>query len=385
VDAPAAAADRPASTPADAAPVDAAASSRDTGARADAAVDAGSGGADFAPVAGTWTGMPGVYAVGDDGRCAHSTDGKMWAACPGTMTPARGSAPDKTFRRVAYANQTLVAVATGNCDLLMPTKCTTSVAVYDGTTWKTPPVPAEIGRLRDVAFGNGVWTAVGTLGPAIYSLDNGETWQKVPSFAQRLAPGLLDVAFGRVGEAEIFVAVGERYVRAMSRDGINWVETAAPSQSDQLDDVAIGNGVAVAVGGSSTSGVRMRTANGKDWTDLRTGGPDILSVLFADGRFWAFSNTSGNTVHVSADGSRDSWSTMIGTTFTIPPATTMLPAQPERLGTVKIDGKTTFIGRRAATNQPTEIRTSTDGLNWTAVYREMSESSFGAFVHVTGM
>src|SRR5439155_11496631 len=80
------------------------------------------------------------------------------------------------------------------------------------------------------------------------------------------------------------------------------------ADGDGLRAAAIGSGVVVAVGRKAGAGRRIRSADGVAWTDEITAGPDLLSLVYADGRFWAFSGSGDNTLYQSVDGK--TWTTV---------------------------------------------------------------------------
>ena len=125
------------------------------------------------------------------------------------------------------------------------------------------------------------------------------------------------------GPSGIFIAVGDGGRRASSSDALGWEEIigsgvidtrAEMGEEDILRAVAVGDGVAIAVGGGGVdwtgNAMIMRTSNGVDWEeDLVTGveGVDIRklsAITYADGVFVA----GGTQAHLirSEDGG-SSW------------------------------------------------------------------------------
>lgn len=105
----------------------------------------------------------------------------------------------------------------------------------DGAAW-TPVGPIRSGSLRDVAYGDGRWVAVGRAGansdgePLVLTSEDGVAWEKVD-----VAPGPSwnSVAHGN----GTFVAVGDDPARSamvvvVSADGLTWTETALASFRD---------------------------------------------------------------------------------------------------------------------------------------------------------
>jgi hypothetical protein len=294
-----------------------------------------------------------IVAVGNDGRRMVSTDANTWT---GEIKDASGNRDGpKALRAVAYGNHTVVAVG-GGCTPV----CTSRILTYDGKTWtEITDFPPNQGRLNGVVYAGGsVWVAVGvntpsgsssgpTVGTAIRSTDNGKTWTATGRMA--MITGLRAVSFGRVGDVDMFVAVGDGYGRARSLDGITWTDLKpSDGSSDSYKAVAIGNGVAVAVGGRSGAGRRVRSIDGATWTDeIPNMGPDLLGVLFVDNRFMAFSGSGDDTVHLSPDGK--AWETHVTVNAGACVASGLL-------GSTRI-----YISRVS----PSSIRISIDGLIWT--------------------
>jgi hypothetical protein len=294
-----------------------------------------------------------IVAVGNDGRRMVSTDANTWT---GEVKDASGNRDGpKALRAVAYGNHTVVAVG-GGCT----PECTSRILTYNGKDWtQIEDLPPAQGRLNGVTYGNGVWVTVGvntpsgssssapTVGTAMRSTDNGKTW--TPTGRMAMITGLRSVAFGRVGEVDMFVAVGDGYGRARSLDGITWTDLKpSDGSSDSYKAVAIGGGVVVAVGGRSSAGRRIRSLDGINWIDEVTMGPDLLSLVYVERAFMAFSGTGDDTLHVSPDGK--SWTTSL----TVSGGANVAVGN---LGATRL-----FISRVS----PSSIRTSFDGYMWTA-------------------
>jgi hypothetical protein len=301
---------------------------------------------------GSW---PLLVAVGNDGRRLVSPDGLSWGGDVRDGTGNNDNGP-RALRAVAFAQGTVVAVG-GGC----APDCVGRLVTFDGKSWADVPLPPGLGRLNGVAFGAGIWVAVGTQGPVLRSLDGARTW--VPTGAPA-PPGLRGVAFGQVGGREMFVAVGDGYTRARSVDGLTWTDVVPSSgTSDGFRLAVMGNDVVVAVGGRSGNGRRARSADGVTWTDDVSGGPDLLSLIFTDDSFMAFSATGENAMYSSPDGIV--WTTQTTVNAGVNVATGLL------------GGQRLFISRLS----PATIRTSTDGLTWVTRLMSMPrDATINAFV-----
>jgi len=301
-----------------------------------------------------------IVAVGNDGRHMSSLNGKIW------MDDTRETAGNRDGTRnllaVAYANRQVVAVG-GGCD----PRCAGRVVVFDGHTWEEVPVPDATGRLTGVAYGNGAWVAVGSMPPVLRSTD-GKHWSVAAKVA--VPPGLRAVAYGTVGTTPMFVAVGDGYTRVTSLDGMNWTHLVASNgTSEAYRAVAIGNGVVVAAGGRPDSGTidsgrLVRSLDGINWTDELVRGPEMPSVVHADGKFYAFSGAGDNILQISADGKE--W-LMQGTNGA---------------------GSNVAVGHLGITRfflsriSPSTVKISTDGYTWgpTAAMSMPGDSIINAFV-----
>jgi hypothetical protein len=327
----------------------------------DAAVDGrsgqdapGAGGVTEGGVSG-WQGPPVVIAVGNDGRHAVSGDGIEWTD---DVREAMGNRPcgPRSLRAAQYANGTVVAVG-GGCN----PDCEGRIVTFDGITWSEATLPPGQGRLDGVAHGKGVWVAVGAAGLVLRSADQGRSW--VAAGGGAIPPGLRALAFGAVGGVEMFVAVGDGNTRLRSADGSTWTDLQPRGgDGEGLRAVAIGNGVVVAVGGNGSNGRRIRSADGVAWIDEILGGPELVSVVFANDRFLVFSGSGDNTLHVSADGK--SWITQVTVNAGASVAAGLL------------GGARLFVSRIA----PSTIRTSPDGITWTTRVSSMQgDATINAF------
>lgn len=218
-------------------------------------------------------------AVGYDGRRAMSLDGRVWTH--DTRDGAGDVDGPQLLRDVAYANGLFVAVG-GGC----AGGCKGRIAVTtDGISW-TDVAPASANNwLGGVAWGNGTWIAVGGFPRVMRSID-GKTW----TFADQSDGSLRKVRFANGW----FVGVGDDGRRRRSKDGITW--TSATSGGTGFGALAYGNGTWVVAG---NGGRRVRsTDDGATWKDDVTS-DSTDSVLFAEGRFVA---TSEGSLLTSPDG-----------------------------------------------------------------------------------
>ena len=140
-------------------------------------------------------------------------------------------------------------------------------------SWARRAVPGLTTNLSSVAYGNGVFVAVGD-GSTVVTSPNGTIW------AVSTAGAYGNLARIRFINGE-FVAVGTSDKILFSADGATWTARTLPTAD--CWDVAYGNGVYVVAG--STSHV---SSDGVNWTMSR--GP-LDSVAFGNGRFVALPTT----------------------------------------------------------------------------------------------
>ena len=202
-----------------------------------------------------------------------------------TATPI---GPAKTINRVGYHAGRFLATGDDRACIS-----------FDATTWSSIPLGSGNFSGEGIADGSGDFVIAGEdwinseWAAAIYHSPDGKTWQpaEVPD-----ADPLNDVAFGN----GVFIAVGDLGTVLRSADGgKSWSSITAIS-SRNLTSIAFGDGTFVAV----SSDEIHTSVDGLVWTD-RSSGHDAASwhsfkrVLFADGRFYAGGWYS--RVHVSDD------------------------------------------------------------------------------------
>lgn len=173
-----------------------------------------------------------------------SAGGIATAADPAGPWTVQTSGSSVSFYAVAFANGRFVAVGIANAN----------VAIYtspDAVAWSPRAITSFTATLKGVAYGNGVWIAVGVGGVAVISRDNGSTWivSNVGTTGDLRA-----IAFGK-GR---FVTVGNKFI-GTSTSGNAWKPQGAPT-----DILAIASGpsgfAAVSYSYSTSS------TDGENWT-----------------------------------------------------------------------------------------------------------------------
>jgi hypothetical protein len=165
-------------------------------------------------------------AAGQGGTILTSPDGSNWTS--------RVSGTTQYLRAVAASPQSFVVVGDPG----------TTLSSSDGIDWTVQIVPQVLSGgptpLSSVAYGNGVFVAVGSL---IYSSPDGKTWS-VGKFPQGLPSPVLSVSYGN----GLFVAVGMDAFLYTSPDGTNWSTQFVPNLGG-VRSVTFGAEQFVAVGG----------------------------------------------------------------------------------------------------------------------------------------
>src|ERR1051325_9855974 len=154
----------------------------------------------------------------------HSADGNQWELA---QVPANAG-----LRRLKFLNGNYVAVG----------KCETILTSPDGYDWQVRTTNTAGLPLFDIAYGNGVYVAVGYNSAALWSKDL-KIWSAV-----EFPPGysLLNVEFGN----GVFIAVANSGKIYRSADGRVWTDSPWPeslrsSPSDYQAGLAFNNGVFV--------------------------------------------------------------------------------------------------------------------------------------------
>lgn len=247
------------------------------------------------------------------------------AAWYDTWTTATTS-PTTAVTEIAYGHGVLVGVG-GASSAQDPLWRSTD----DGVTWTqvtNPGVTAGIGAkpLRDIAYGNGVFMAVGDNKVVFTSTDDGVTWTDrtslVPTYTN--AQRLQDVTYGAQG----FV-VGSVHTSGLddgelllSADGSSWAQV---DNGNEILALAYGNGTYVAFTKDNTTTKVQTSSNGQTWViapnpvmsivagDLTFAqnsfigvgqdGTDGYVVTSTNGTSWTSSTVAGKRLYLISGGS----------------------------------------------------------------------------------
>lgn len=217
-------------------------------------------------------------AIGMGGAAATSSNGTSWSSTSQGFSTS--------YNAIAYGNGKYVAVG-GD-----PTyRAATS---SNGTSWTRNA--ALGGTWWDIAFGNGIFVAVGTAsgGPPLRTImtsTDGVNWtlRDTPS----AIAGLDTVTYG----GGKFVAIGNFGRMTESTDGINWTYSGYLPYAG-WKSVSYGNGLYVAVGsGGARYGV-VTSPDGVNWTIREGQDGSWSSVVYGGGKFVAVNRGAGSTTQV---------------------------------------------------------------------------------------
>lgn len=128
----------------------------------------------------------------------------------------------------------------------------------NGTSWADNFESDEV-SLMEIAYGNGIYVAVGTKG-GIYTSKDLNTWTKRVSNTKLK---LVGISFGK----GLFVITGDDGIILTSMDGINWIKRESNTNS-YLIRSRYGNGLYVAVGYNATI---LTSVDGISWHEQDEG------------------------------------------------------------------------------------------------------------------
>ena len=234
---------------------------------------------------------PPLWVAGGNGitnTLVYSTNGFTWTGRgTGVFDNAGGG------RGVAYGNGLWVAVGNGTNSLAYS---------MDGFTWTGlgTTVFSSTGQGAGVAYGSGVWVGVGYGGNLLATSTNGVTWTGRGNTL--FSTNGYGVAYGN----GLWVAVGTGNTLAYSTDGISWTGRGKAVFSTSGFGVAYGSGLWVATGqGGNTIAT---SPDGLTWTGLGTTVFSTNGTGVAYGKdpignpLWVAGGTGGNSLAYSTDG-----------------------------------------------------------------------------------
>ncbi len=336
----------------------------------------------YRKLSGAWSAL---FALkGDTG-----TAGTQWysgTANPTSTVPSGARAGDYYFqtstamiyRKDASGNWSSVLIMASNTASFVYTPYMMSNSRYDSVYF------------NGIAYGNGTYIAVGNQGTIIRSTD-GAYWKIVESTAMsrikkglelypnpsgNIADELIDVAFGN----GIFLAVGHNYVYVSSDNGLTWSEQIVGTD-ESYRSVSFLNGKFFLTCDSSSL---FSSSDCITWAEWEADGTMLTNIAYGNGKYLVFAHSPYLTgVCTSTNGT--SW------TYTSLSSLTGLESAEDIYSVVFGNGLFVAVGCR--TNGEEIIGTiwiSTDGTNWSSVdlpiakYTEFSDVAFGNGFAVVG-
>ena len=183
----------------------------------------------------------------------------------------------------------------------------------DRWNWRLPHPQGS--RLKDIAYGNGRYVAVGKAGNIVTS-PNGLDWTnalvEMDGDINTVAFGNgLFIACGEIGAPILFTTNVYYYpqhtvaVVLVSSNGVNWTVGRAPDDS-LLPDITFGNDVFVAANGTYPGPFTYTSSEGLHWTPHKLGFATAYLLAWGGGKFVAISGVSffssidgGNWTHTT--------------------------------------------------------------------------------------
>jgi len=217
--------------------------------------------------------------VSGSGVLLASSDGYTWS-------PVTVDLSEATWDRVIFVNNRFFLLGGS---IVSSTDGSDWVQHWEGEGW-----------VADVAWGNGVYVAIGGPDGRILTSSEGQVWQ--PASSPIVEKDLEAITFAN----DLFVSVGYRYdlqrsIVLTSTDGSQWRSASVPV-TEQLQDVTFGGGQFVAVGYpdwvEAPPGILV-SQNGTSWQKANSISSGILfGVAYGEGHFVAV----GDQVFSSEDG-----------------------------------------------------------------------------------
>ena len=191
--------------------------------------------------------------------------------------------------QISNTTNQLLGIAFGNGLWVAVGVKGTILTSSDGISWTKLTNPTTH-NLTEIAYANGIWVIVGYSGSILTSKD-GISWTRQTSHTGEY---LSSVAYGN-GLWVVF-SLNNRVILTSS-DGISWTKRQH-STKRQFLSVSYGNGIWVAVG---NNGAMLTSNNGVSWTE-RESGASLSSVVYGNGIWVAVGGGVKGTILTSSDG-----------------------------------------------------------------------------------
>ena len=239
------------------------------------------------------------YMLGSSGSIARSSTGSTWTPvlAPGGRS-APGQGQSNMLAAIAYSGTLWVAGGQWGSIFTSP----------DGVTWTSRRAGSCCGTIAGIAYGAGVFAAVGYSGNATYILTSpdGITWTQAYPTSGSLLGYPIGIAYG----GGVFSAVGAYNgtgYAITSADGVTWTPSASAGTeiTGGVADLTYGGGQFV-LGGYQGSpfptGVIWTSPDGAAWTQQSVMGTSAFGPLgYGNGAYVALARNS-NASYTSANG-----------------------------------------------------------------------------------
>jgi hypothetical protein len=233
------------------------------------------------------------------------------AVAPQLQMGVEGGEPDSwTQRTSSFGTTSILSVAYGNGVWVAVGSSGALATATDPTgTWTQRTSSFGATSIRSVAYGNGVWVAVGSSGALATATDPTGTWtQRTSSFG---ATTINSVTYGN----GVWVAAGNAGALATATDPTGtWTQRTSSFGATTINSVTYGNGVWVAVGGSGA--LATATDPTGTWTQRTSsfGTTFIRSVAYGNGVWVAVGDTGALATATDPTGTWTQRTSSFGTT-----------------------------------------------------------------------
>jgi hypothetical protein len=293
-----------------------------------------------------------------------SSDGIYWYPSLPEETPE----VSRALYAAGYGDDVFVAVGSsnGNDSYILTSDTATPPEPPPTLDWfEVVPTTPSSSQLYDIAYGNGVWIAVGDTTDynrayLIRTTDGGISWSELANPRNAALNGIAygDRVWIAVGSNDHGVPAADAYLLRSTDDGETWSEIVNPNHLN-LVAVAHGNGVWIAVGesyGGTQDAYMIRSADyGTTWTEITN--PKHLTlfdVAYNEGTWIAVGSSDSDAYILRSTDDGLTWTEIAN------------PSSAGLEGVVYANGAWVAVGD-ADTGQPAIVYSSDDGLTWTLV------------------
>jgi hypothetical protein len=191
-----------------------------------------------------------------------------------------------------------------NEDILVGVGSYSAISSPDGNTWtKRESFTDSTGLFRKVIWANNMFIAVGGYtSPKVITSIDGIEWTNQTGVAGDV--NLNSIAYGN----GLFVAIGDRTSSNIalvitSPDGVTWTQRTT-IMAGEMEDIVYHNGLFVAVGSlpNSSEGVIFTSEDGITWTQRYTNGAGFNHIVYGDNKFVVTGGAFHTRFFVSTDG-----------------------------------------------------------------------------------